>query len=707
MRRRGRRIRVAAVLGAAVAVPLIAASSAVAEEPERFPTGERVLDSAGVLTDQDVTELEDAIQDLRVSEDFTVRVAYVDTFENPLDREDWAAATAELNAASENEAVLAIALGQRDAAFVIGDQSPLGGQDDAIFNQAIDPELQAGDFAGAGLAAVEAVREGLTNGSAGGSPLGGTTTGTGADAGSGLGGLVLVGGVVAVAGTGGYLLLRNRSQNSVERKRRQYGYGPSEAADGEVVDPLAALSVDELRTRAGSLLVAADDAIKSSEQELGFAEAQYGSEAITTFAADIAAARKHMSESFKRQQQLDDHIPDTEEQQREWLGEIIRRCEDVNSSLQAHKEEFDALRELERDVPAALDRAQAAAAEARTRFEAAEDSLRRLRSRYLESATSQVADNIEQAGERLSFVDSAAAEAQQKLDAGDTGSAVVAVRAAEESVHQSTVLLDAIDKRARELETAASELGRAIPECEQDLAQARAMAEASRHRDLAGPLAALETALSTVRAERTNERIDPLALLQRLELAHTQLDDALGEARDQTEHARRARESLQHALVAAQSGISGTADYIRARRGGVRSAARTRLAEAERNLDAAVDLQGSDPVAALSHAQQASLLADQAAQLAEQDVHGFGQHGGMGGMGGMYGGRRDGMGGALLGGILLGSILNGGIGGGIGGGQGGGGGSFGGFGGGGGGGGSFGGGGFGGFGGGGGGGGSF
>ncbi|WP_326947593.1 TPM domain-containing protein [Arthrobacter sp. RIT-PI-e] len=690
MRRSGRRTCAAGVLGLVVALPLVVASAALAEEPERFPTGERVIDSAGVLDPQEVAELEAAIQDLRVSEDFTVRIAYVDSFENPTDRESWANATAELNAASENEAVLAVAVGQGDAAFVTGDGSSLAGQGQALYDQAIGAELRAGDFAGAGLAAVDAVGDRLENGSSAGSAPGGTTTG--ASSGGGLGGLVLVGGVVAVAGTGGYLLLRNRGGNSAERKRRQYGYGPSEAQDGEVVDPLAALSVEELRTRAGSLLVAADDAIKSSEQELGFAEAQYGSGAITTFAEDIAAARKHMSESFKLQQQLDDHIPDTEQQQREWLGEIIRRCEDVNSSLQEHKQEFDALRELERDVPSALSSAQAAAVTARTRFDAAEESLRALRSRYLESATSQVADNIEQAGERLSFVDSAAAEAQQKLDEGDTGLAVVAVRAAEESVHQSSVLLDAIDKRAKELATAASELERAIPECEQDLAQARAMADAGRHGDLAGPLAALETALSTVRAGRAEDRIDPLVLLQRLELAHGQLDDALGDVRDQAEHARRARESLEHALVAAQSGISGTAAYIRARRGGARGAARARLAAAERNFDAALDLRRSDPVAALSHAQQASLLADQAAQLAEQDVQGFGQYGGMGGM---YGGRRDGMGGALLGGILLGSILNGGIGGGMGGGQsGGGGGGFGGFGGGGG---SFGGGGFGGF----------
>ncbi len=698
MQMSSRRSRVLAVLGAVVAIPLMSGSAAFADAPVTFPSGDFVTDSADVLSATEESDLETAIQDLRSQEGFTVRVAYVNTFESPTDRTDWATATAQLNDDTSNEALLAIAVDQGAASYVVGGGSSIGGQGQSIYGQFIAPELQGSpDFAAAGLAAVQGTRDALSGTTSGGTTGGGTSSGSSSSSagGSGLGGLVLVGGLVAVAGAGGYLLLKNRGTSSAQRKREQYGYGPVPSADGEVVDPLASVSVEDLRKRAGSLLVAADDAIKSSEQELGFAEAQYGTESIATFAQDISTAKQHMGESFKLQQQLDDHIPDTEEQQRQWLGEIIRRCEEVNSSLQAHKADFDALRELERNAPDALRRAQSAADDARQRFAAAEQSLHTLQGLYLETATSQVADNIEQARERLSFVESAAQEAQSRMASGDTGRTVVAVRAAEEAVHQSTVLLDAIDKRSEELAAAERELERALPETEQDLAQAQAMDRTGQYRDLAGPIAAVQSAVTTVRQERQSARSNPLALLQRLEAAHAQLDAALGGVRDQAENARRAQDSLQHAIIAAQSSISGTADYIRARRGGVGSEARTRLAEAERNLDYAVDLQRSDPVTALSHAQQATTLADQAAQLAEQDVEGFGRGGR--GMGGMYGGRGgDGMGGALLGGILLGSILNGGgFGGGFGGGSfggdGGDGGGFGGDGG------SFGGGGFGGF----------
>lgn len=693
MQNMSRRIRVSAVCAAAVAFPLMSSTAASADEPITFPAGDYVTDSADVLSPAEESDIEAAIEELRSAEGFTVRVAYVDTFENPTDPEAWAEATALLNDASENEGLLAIAVEQGAARYVAGSGSAVDGQGQAIYDEYVGPELQQGrDFLGAGLGAVEGTEAALTGsipgGSAGDSPGGSNGESAGGGA---LGGLVLMGALVTMAGAGGYLVLKNRGNSRAARKREEYGYGPIPSADGETIDPLASVSVEDLRKRAGSLLIAADDAIKSSEQELGFAEAQYGREAITMFSQDIASAKRHMGESFKLQQQLDDHIPDTEEEQRQWLGEIIRRCEDVNTSLQEHKADFDALRELERNAPDALRRAQASADAARTRFTAAEQSLRSLQGRYLETATSQVADNVEQARERLTFVDSAAQEAQTQMDQGDTGRAVVAVRAAEEAVHQSTVLLDAIDKRSEELAVAEQELERALPEAEQDLAQAEAMHRTGQYHDLAGPIAAVEAAVTTVRQERQSQRSNPLALLQRLESAHAQLDAALGGVRDQAENARRAQGSLQHAIIAAQSSISGTADYIRARRGGVGSEARTRLAEAERNLDYAVDLQGSDPVTALSHAQQAAMLADQAAQLAEQDVDGFGR-GGMG-MGGAYGGRGgDGMGGALLGGILLGSILNGGgFGGGFGGGGDGGGGGFGGGGG------SFGGGGFGGF----------
>jgi hypothetical protein len=205
----------------------------------------------------------------------------------------------------------------------------------------------------------------------------------------------------------------------------------------------------------------------------------------------------------------------------------------------------------------------------------------------------------------------------------------------------------------------------------QDLAQARALIQSGTHPELTGPVAAVEAALARVKAEIQGGKIDPIATLARVETAHQSLDAALTGIRDQEEQARRAQASLQQSIMSAQAQISATSDYITARRGGVGTEARTRLAEAQRNLDYALSISRTDPVTALQYAQQAHSLAAQAAQLAQSDVDHFGGYADQGyGRSGMFGGSGGGgLGGAILGGILINSILHGGGGGGWGGGD--------------------------------------
>ncbi|GAB3545392.1 TPM domain-containing protein [Arthrobacter tumbae] len=648
------RICAAAGVGAFALLSPVAAAPAWAVDPVDF-SSETVVDQADVLSDTEQQEVEQSIGQLQAEHGYTLHVAYVDSFTNPSDAEQWAQESAAASDFGPTDAIMVVGLEQERAGLVADDSSPIGDQEREINDSVVLPELSDGDWDGAAIAATTAIAQVLD---------GGTVSAAETSADGGGGSVLFIGGLLVLAGVGGYFYLRSKRRKPVAQEQNQHPseieFGPGRGADGQVLDPLASLSVEDLRLRAGSLLIAADDAIKSSEQEVGFAQAQYGDEAVKPFAADITAAKAHMSESFKLQQQLDDHIPDTEEDQRKWLGDIIRRCESVNASLQEHKADFDALRMLERNAPQALAEAQASAGDVKTRLNAAERTLRELQGRYAASATSQIEDNVVQARERLQFVDNAASTAQRHLSEGNTGAAVVAVRAAEEGGHQTKVLLEAIDRRATELDTAEREMEQAVSDTAQDVAQAQAMVAAGSNPELAGPVAGTTAALESVKREIASGKIDPVVLLQRVETAHTQLDSAIGGVRDHAEQTRRARESLQHTIMAAQSRISGTADYIRARRGGVGSEARTRLAEAERNLEYAMGVQTDDPVTALSHAQQAVALAEQAGQIAQSDVDGFGgRMGGFGG-GGMFGGRGDGMGGALLGGILIGSILNGG-----------------------------------------------
>jgi len=639
-----------AVIGLAglLAVP---AGAAWADDPVAIPSGTNIVDNANVLGSRK-GEVQDAIQKLLKDHKYNLYVVTVKTFENPTDPAAWSNAVAQAKGMGPADAILAIATDQGKYYFSPNSKSPIYSKRTNITQNAVAANLGAGkrDFAQAAIDTASAIGDAANGGN------GDVSTGNGAGA------AVLVGAGVVVAGGGTYLYYRNRRKKAAAQGASSRSYGPQ----GAELDPLASLSVEELRRKSGSLLIEADDAIKSSEQELGFAQAQYGDSAVGNFTKALEEAKAHMTESFKLQQQLDDHIPDTEEQQRTWLGEIIRRSEAALASLQEQKADFDSLRELEKNAPQALAAVNAGAREADAKIASAEQSLATMRSKYADSALAQVSDNIVQAKERLAFVQNASGTAQQKLDGGEQSLAAVAVRAAEESLHQTNVLLDAISKLSANLDNASNSVETAVVDTAQDLAQAKAMIQSGTHAELAGPVAAVEAALAQVKTEIQGGKIDPVATLQRVESAHQTLDQALTGIRDQQEQARRAQASLQQTIMSAQAQISATSDYITARRGGVGTEARTRLAESQRNLDYALSIARTDPVTALTYAQQAHALAAQAAQLAQADVDHFDGYANQGfGRGGMFGGGGGGggLGGAILGGILINSILNGGHGG--------------------------------------------
>ncbi|MBT2522694.1 TPM domain-containing protein [Arthrobacter sp. ISL-28] len=645
--------RVLAVIGLAgmLALP---ATAAWAEDPVTIPPGVNIVDDAKVLRGRQ-GEVQEAIRKLLKDHKYNLYVVTVNSFDSPSDPKLWGKAVADKKGMGRADVLLAISTAGQYY-FAPSSASAIASKSSNITQNAIASNLGAGkkDFAQAAIDTAAAI------GDAAGGGSGNVPSGDGA------GTAVLVGvGVLAAGGAGTYLYLRNRRKKAALASSASYG------PQGAERDPLASLSVEELRRKSGSLLIEADDAIKSSEQELGFAEAQYGEAAVGNFTKALQEAKAHMSESFKLQQQLDDHIPDTEEQQRTWLGEIIRRSEAALASLQEQKADFDALRELEKNAPQALAAVDSGATDAEAKIAKADQTLVDLRGKYAESALVQVADNITQAKERLAFVQNASTTAREKLAAGEGSLAAVAVRAAEESLHQTHVLVDAISKVAGSLDDARRGLEAAVVDTSQDLAQAKAMIQSGAHAELTGPVAGVEAALARVKDEIHDGKIDPIATLERVETAHQALDKALSGIRDQQEQARRAQASLQQSIMSAQAQISATSDYITARRGGVGTEARTRLAEAQRNLDYALSISRNDPVTALTYAQQAHALAAQAAQLAQSDVDTFGGYANQGyGRGGMFGGGGGGgLGGAILGGILINSILNGGSGGGWGGGH--------------------------------------
>jgi uncharacterized membrane protein YgcG len=617
----------------------VAPATAQAEEPLDLET--QITDQVDALGDRR-SEVEAALAELDADHQLQLFVIYVETFSG-MNAEDWAAETANRNSMGINDAVLAVATGEREFGVSFDPDYPLSDEQlDEVVATAIEPPLRVNDWAGAAIGAAEGYAAALD-----GRPVPEPEIIPG-EADPSAGGIPWVP-IIAMAGVGvlgAYAFVRSRRRRMMISTPGQRGTAPRQP------------SLEELDRRASQLLVVSDDAVKTSEEELGFATAQFGEQAAAPFAAALQSAKEQITASFRIRQQLDDAFPDNDAARRAMLTEIITKCEEANAQLDAQTEAFDRLRDLEKNAPHLVGEVEQKVNALQSRLADTVNTVEALTARYADSALAPVAANPDQAQDRVEFARSSLDDARQDLAVSDASGAAVSLLASEEAAAQAGQLLDAVDRLAVDLEQAAAGLRTAMADTAQDLAEARALATGGQAPgDLAGHMAAAEAALATVQREIAAGRYDPLAAIRRVQEAGNHLDQALAAVRDRQQQAQRARGLLEQALLAARSEISATQDFITTRRGAVGGEARTRLAEAQRHYDEAMALTGSDPVAALAHAQQADALAERAGQLARADVGAFSQAG----FGGSGGG--GGLGGLVLGGILIDSMLGGGGGG--------------------------------------------
>ncbi|WP_432167381.1 TPM domain-containing protein [Streptomyces sp. bgisy031] len=664
---------VAAVL--ALCWALLPATTAGADDPVTLSRTGQITDKVDALRDRE-PDVASALDSLDSRHHTQLFVVYVRDFSGR-SPQDWADDTSAKNGLGLDDVLLAVATHDRQYAYSVDQDSQLtDAQLKNVAQTAIEPPLRRNDWAGAGIGAADGIAATLagrpvpvptvTPGPA--DPGGSDTRPSAAD-------LALP--LIAVGGAGALAAFTYTRRKRRARTRTTPGGGWG-GRTGPKVTPLP-----ELDRRARQMLVESDDAIRTSTEELGFATAQFGDEAVKPFTEAVEYARSELTAAFRLRQQLDDERPEDDATKRQMLDEIITRCTEAGRRLDAEAAGFDRLRALERTAPEALAHVELTSRDLAARTTTAEETLAALGSRYAPSALLPVAGHIEQAKDRLVFATTNLGQARSCVDAGDNGRAAVFLRAAESAVDQAGTFVDAVDRRGRELAEAAGKLPAALTESDTDLADAHglldgmSMTEGASTAGLRGRVARVETVTAGVRKEMAAGPYDPIDALRRVEEADSALDTSLAEARARESGTARARSLLDQAELTARSSVGAASDFITTHRGAVGSQARTRLAEAQRHLEYVRTAAQADPAAALAGAQRADALARQAQQLAEQDVRSFGNpYGGGGGRGG------GGVGGAVLGGIILGELLGGGrSGGGFGGRSGGGGGFGGGFGG--------------------------
>ncbi|QDY78846.1 TPM domain-containing protein [Streptomyces qinzhouensis] len=647
-----------------------------AEDPVTLSRDGQITDRAGALGDRRA-EVTRALDRLYAAERLQLFVVYVRDFSGRTAQE-WADATARRNGLGTDDLLLAVATHDRQYAYWAAAASPLTDARLAeVARTAIVPPLRAHDWAGAavgaadGYAAVLAGRPVPSPTIVPGDPDPGT-----APAGTGAGDLVLpVGVAIAVVGVAAYAATRRRHRTATRTTPQGGRAGWSSGPDAAAGPPTA-----ELDARARQALVGTDDALRTSQEELGFATAQFGEAAAEPFTAAVAYAQGELTAAFRLRQQLDDAHPEDEATRRRMLEEILARCADADRRLDAESEDFDRLRDLERNAPEALRTADERFAELNGRLLSTDAALAVMRERYAPSASAPVMSDATAAGDRLVFAKTAADRARTALAADENATAAVQIRATEGALAQADRLIEAVDRRARELAEAVGALPGALTETDSDLAEAHGVLDGTAPEEstagLRGRTARAESVAAEVRREMAAGPYDPIDALRRVEEADAALDAALAGARAGEESARRARSLLGQATLGARAAVEAAADYITTHRGAVGSPARTRLAEAQRRLALSAEQAAEAPgtggaggggqanvQAALGEAQRADALAREAQRLAEEDVRGFGNPFGAGGVSGA-GSAGGGLGGAVLGGILLGGLFGGGRGGG-------------------------------------------
>ena len=524
-------------------------------------------------------------------------------------------------------------------------------------DSALKKQLSAGDYD----AAVAAIPQNMSGSSGSVSSDGSSGSGSSALP------LLLGGGAVAAAGGAAAWTVYKRRKNKENddmlfgkrRKQAAAGGAPGDAAAGP-----AAMTVEQLRTQAGSALVQADDTVRAAAEELSYAQAQFGLSATDAFTAALDSARKHLSRCFELRKILDDDIPETEPQQRQMYTEILQHCSEAVGEIRAQEEAFNKRRGIEANLPTSIAESTQRADETEQAIVMAETILVTLSAAYPASSLTSVSQAPEQARRLLAAGRTALDQARASVEASQEATAVEQVRIAQGSIAQAGQLAAQVTGARERLQSAAKDLEAAIASISSDLVDAKRLEGSVPAATLAPLVADAEAAVAQGRqASGSSPSGDPLAALDHLAQAEAAIDAALAPAREREENDSRARASLGSRLARLNSQVESVTSYITTYRGAVGPSARTALSEAARHATAATSVQTTDPVAALAEVAAAEPLIAQAQALAEADVRGSSSSswGPRSGEGYSYSGGYGRSGGGLdLGSLLLGGLLMGG-----------------------------------------------
>lgn len=385
----------------------------------------------------------------------------------------------------------------------------------------------------------------------------------------------------------------------------------------------------DLAKRAGSALFAADERIRATIDELGFAEAELGSDAIRPLSEALVEARRDLSDAFRLNRLNHDAFPGAADDVRARYVRIVELCEQVERVLDEQTSAMADRMARARRAPEVIAEARADIERLRGRIQPARETVQRLAARYAREALADVAAHPAEVEQLLGFAEHSLGVAERRHANGQREQGLVALEASVASVRRAAALLDAVETFEVDALRAEATLAALVEESRRNLAVAL---KEPRSRGVTTAIAELQAALAVLPAAGVNT--DPLGHLSRVREANAVLDAAIAAAREHATPPIPPAALVHHTIADADRLIDAARDAIGGHRGRIGPDALRRLAESERiRIDLAHSL--GNPAATITAidqeyraqliamARRAASLANEAAHLARRDIAAF------------------------------------------------------------------------------------
>ena len=587
-----------------------------------------VTDEAGVLSNGEVTDIEDAIKQLQSEEALTVRVAIVSDF-GDLTSTQWAeTAVEQTGGANSNTGVIAIANDTRQFAVAGGGQwsdAQLQALEEGVLSG-----LQQEDWSRAVINGIESVSSsGISGASA--AWLGAS-------------------GVAAVGLGGGAIWYTRRNR----KKRDAAALVNARNLDPADTRSIMALPIHTLEERAEEIIVSTDESVRLAREELRAATAEFGAERVRPFTRAMNTANTALQKAYSTRAQLNDAIPETDAQKREMYTSIISSCGQAEDALEEQSEKFTDMRNLLLTAKSKLDELTQNSISLRARLDPAHATLEALNEKFSAAALSSIAENDVAAATALKEAEEAIDRARsiQQKPAGEQGGLVDAIHTAERALNLSDTYLTGIEHAEQNIADAQANLPALVQEVQDEISEAAELRK--RGSSQQAPVdwdklnAAVTEAQSTLERTQSISSQDPLTAYTELMHADSQLDDVLDAARETTDRQERRLAMLDQQLHAAAGQIQSAEDLISSRGRIIRSSARTHLANAHQFFHQAQHLRLRETDKAIELARAAAYAAQRAISQANNDIDNYRRQ------------RAARNSGDLVQGMVLGALLSGG-----------------------------------------------